>query len=119
MLICSGHGPLVLPTTPVNGTPIFAPDAQTITVFKRAVLLSGGAHGTLVSPDPAHSGNTASNELCPFSAAFVNALTAIAVILVFCNFATLIVPRYQRQTSLFIQRLFRSSHSARAPPLFV
>jgi hypothetical protein len=48
----------------------------------------------------------------------VLALTAIAIILAFCHFAALIVARYRRQTFIFIQRLFRSSHSARAPPLF-
>ncbi|WP_027780053.1 DUF2946 family protein [Paraburkholderia caledonica] len=118
LVICSGHGPLVLPAAFVDSNADFTPDSQATSTFKRAASLSSGAHSTPASPDPAHTGNTASNEICPFSAAFVLALTAIAIILAFCHFAALIVARYRRQTFIFIQRLFRSSHSARAPPLF-
>jgi hypothetical protein len=118
LVICSGHGPLVLPAAFADRTAGFTPEPNAISDPYRAATLPGGAHVMPRLPDPGHAGSTASNEVCPFSAAFVFALTALTFILVFCHFAAPAVARYPRQTFVLILRLFRTSHSARAPPLF-
>ncbi|NML32579.1 hypothetical protein [Paraburkholderia antibiotica] len=118
LVICSGHGPLVIPSLIGTSTPGFSIDGEVADTSESASALSGEMHTASTGTNPERSGGVTSNEICPFSAAFMKALIAFAVLLFFCHFSTRVVARYRRQSFGFLQQFFRTSHSPRGPPRF-
>jgi hypothetical protein len=118
LVICSGHGALVIPNLVSGTAQDLSIEGKVIDSFEHTALPRDDGHAALPGSDTNHAGNAASNEICPFSAAFVNALVAFAIVLVFCHFFTLSVAHYWRQRFSFIQRFFRCAHSPRGPPQF-
>lgn len=105
LVMCSGHGPLDLSAlTSANGTS--ADDA-----FKAAAGSDDAHRGT-------PSADSASSEVCPFSAVGLLAFTTAAILLVFCHFATVVTSWRVRFAVVTIKRLFSAPQGARAPPAF-
>jgi hypothetical protein len=117
LAICSGHGPLVLSPSVVNGRGLVPYSGAASGITKHAASIFNADHHASTAAGPAQPTHSATNEACPYSAVFTTALATVILFLVFSNCSTVVVARRPLQTLILIKRLLRSSQGARAPPV--